>query len=150
MAQRANIEQYVFGTTSLIANRMAAAIDADLVGITYKQWFFLMMIDRMDSLEKSVHDIAQFIGTTRQNARKIIEQLEAKGYVQTSVSRFDSRALDVKVTRKGKNCLTRNAPLVANATGALFSDVSDSELSAFASTLGKLVDALTADGEDEA
>ena len=35
MAQRANIEQYVFGTTSLIANRMAAAIDADLSGITY-------------------------------------------------------------------------------------------------------------------
>ena len=79
MAQRANIEQYVFGTTSLIANRMAAAIDADLSGITYKQWFFLMMIDRMDSLEKSVHDVAQFIGTTRQNARKINEQLENKG-----------------------------------------------------------------------
>ena len=148
MAQRANIEQYVFGTTSLIANRMAASIDAELAGITYKQWFFLMMIDRMDSLEKSVHDVAQFVGTTRQNARKIIEQLENKGFVETSVSRFDARALSVKVTRKGKNCLAKNAPLVADATGALFADVSDKELSAFATTLGKLVATLTSEGDE--
>lgn len=148
MAQRANIEQYVFGTTSLIANRMAAAIDSRLTGVTYKQWFFLMMIDRMDSLEKSVHDVAQFIGTTRQNARKIIEQLENKGYVETSVSRFDARALSVKITRKGKNCLTKNAPLVADATGELFADVSDKELTAFAKTLGKLVATLTSEGEE--
>jgi len=148
MAQRANIEQYVFGTTSLIANRMAAAIDSQLTGVTYKQWFFLMMIDRMDSLEKSVHDVAQFIGTTRQNARKIIEQLENKGYVETSVSRFDARALSVKITRKGKNCLTKNAPLVADATGELFADVSDKELTAFAQTLGKLVATLTSEEEE--
>ncbi len=148
MAQRANIEQYVFGTTSLIANRMAAAIDSRLTGVTYKQWFFLMMIDRMDSLEKSVHDVAQFIGTTRQNARKIIEQLENKGYVETSVSHFDARALSVKITRKGKNCLTKNAPLVADATGELFADVSDKELTAFAKTLGKLVATLTSEGEE--
>ena len=138
MAQRANIEQYVFGTTSLIANRMAAAIDADLSGITYKQWFFLMMIDR-------VHDVAQFIGTTRQNARKIIEQLENKGYVETSVSKFDARALSVRITRKGRNCLAKNAPLVAEATGTLFADISDDELMAFAQTLGKLVATLTAE-----
>ena len=148
MAQRANIEQYVFGTTSLIANRMAAAIDARLTGVTYKQWFFLMMIDRMDSLEKSVHDVAQFIGTTRQNARKIIEQLENKGYVETSVSRFDARVLSVKITRKGKNCLTKNAPLVADATGELFADVSDKELTAFAQTLGKLVATLTSEDDE--
>ena len=148
MAQRANIEQYVFGTTSLIANRIAAAIDSRLTGVTYKQWFFLMMIDRMDSLEKSVHDVAQFIGTTRQNARKIIEQLENKGYVETSVSRFDARAFSVKITRKGKNCLTKNAPLVADATGELFADVSDKELTAFAKTLGKLVATLTSEDEE--
>ena len=147
MAQRANIEQYVFGTTSLIANRMAAAIDADLTGITYKQSFFLMMIDRMDSLEKSVHDVAQFIGTTRQNARKIIEQLENKGYVETSVSKFDARALSVRITRKGRNALAKNAPLVAEATGTLFADISDEELMAFAQTLGKLVATLTAEEE---
>ena len=148
MAQRANIEQYVFGTTSLIANRMAAAIDAELTGITYKQWFFLMMIDRMDALEKSVHDIAQFIGTTRQNARKIIEQLEKKGYVEISPSRFDARALSVKVTRKGANALAKNAPLVAEATGTLFADISDDELMAFAQTLGRLVANLTSEGEE--
>jgi len=147
MAQRANIEQYVFGTTSLIANRMAAAIDSQLTGVTYKQWFFLMMIDRMDSLEKSVHDVAQFIGTTRQNARKIIEQLENKGLVETSVSRIDARALNVKVTRKGRNCLAKNAPLVADATGSLFKNVSDKELAAFAGTLGKLVATLTTEDE---
>lgn len=145
MPQRASIEQYVFGTTSLISNRMAAAIDTELSGITYKQWFFLMMIDRMESLEKSVHDVAQFIGTTRQNARKIIEQLEGKGYVETSVSRFDARALSVKITRKGKNCMRKNAPSVADATARLFSDISDAELQSLALTLGKLVTTLTAE-----
>jgi DNA-binding MarR family transcriptional regulator len=107
-----------------------------------------MMIDRMDSLEKSVHDVAQFIGTTRQNARKIIEQLENKGYVETSVSRFDARALSVKITRKGKNCLTKNAPLVSDATGELFAEVSDKELTAFAQTLGKLVATLTSEDDE--
>ena len=147
MAQRANIEQYVFGTTSLISNRMAAEIDAQLDGITYKQWFFLMMIDRMEGLENSVRDVAQFIGTTRQNARKIIEQLEKKGYAQTSASRLDGRALSVKITRKGKNCLARCAPLVAQATKELFEDISDDELMAFAQTLGKLVANLTSEEE---
>ncbi len=145
MARRANIEQYVFGTTSLIANRMAASIDVQLEGITYKQWFFLMMIDRMDALEKSVHDVAQFVGTTRQNARKIIEQLEHKGYAETSPSRFDARALNVKITRSGKSRLARSAPVVAAATGALFAEVSDAELQAFAATLGTLVSHLAAE-----
>lgn len=145
MPQRARIEQYVFGTTSLISNRMAAAIDAELSDITYKQWFFLMMIDRMDMIEKNVHDVAQFVGTTRQNARKIIGQLENRGYLETSVSRFDARALSVKITRKGRSCLQRNTPPVADATARLFSDISDAELQSLALALGKLVATLAAE-----
>lgn len=145
MPQRASIEQYVFGATSLISNRMAAHIDAELSDITYKQWFFLMMIERMGALEKSVHDVAQFIGTTRQNARKIIEQLENRGYVETMVSRFDARALNVKTTRKGRNCLRKHAPAIADAMERLFSDIPDAELQSLALTLGRLVTTLTAE-----
>ena len=52
---------------------------------------------------------------------------------------------DVKGTRKGRNCLEKNAPIVADATGELFSGISDKELTAFAKTLGKLVETVAAE-----
>ena len=66
---RTGKEQYVVGSLPLLANSLAALGDRLPSGVTYRQWFLLMMLTRMDSEEKSVARVAEFAGTSRQNVK---------------------------------------------------------------------------------
>ncbi|HWQ78779.1 MAG TPA: MarR family transcriptional regulator, partial [Anaerovoracaceae bacterium] len=68
--------------------------------ITLKQWLLLIMIFNMEEKQPSVTEIAEFIGGTRQNVRKMLEVLSAKGYVTLCVNKQDKRNLSVALTDK--------------------------------------------------
>ena len=133
---------YVIGAVSLLSSRLAALVDGRLKGVTYRQWFLLTMIDRMPRGEKSVNDIAQFAGTTRQNVRTMVTSLESKGLLEVMPSSRDGRALSVKLTRKARRCLSANADVMAEIEDELFSDISNAELDHMVSGLSKLLEAV--------
>lgn len=93
-------EQYIFGTLFIFANQLQAIADRSGGEVTLKQWFLLVVIQKMKSNFPTINMIADFMGYTRQNAKKMLELLEKKGFVKIQKSLIDKRALSVSLTEK--------------------------------------------------
>lgn len=140
--RRADTEEFVIGAISLLANRLNRFGEALHPDITSKQWSLLTMISRMDENEKRVRDIADYMGSSRQNVKKMLSSLEAKGFVTCEQSEKDGRALTVELTEKTHRYLRENEKDVAGQTNDLFAALSNAELNNLAFSLQKLSDSL--------
>lgn len=132
-------EEYIIGCVSLLSNKITQFGDSILPDITFKQWFLLIMISKMELREKSVNSIAEVVGTTRQNVKKMLVPLENKGYVRIEKSNSDARALKVELTEKAYQYFTENDASAAHETEKLFSAFSTEEVDGLACTLKKLL-----------
>lgn len=93
-------KEYLFGSIFLLSNKLQALGDSYLQEITVKQWFLLVMIQHISKEQPSITEIAASIGSTRQNVRKMLEVLSAKGFVQLTVNPQDKRNLSVSLTEQ--------------------------------------------------
>ena len=136
---RTESEEFVIGCVSLLSNKLNQIGDSILPDITFRQWFLLMMISKMELQEKSINSIAEFTGTTRQNVKKMLIPLENKGYVNIGESNSDARALKVELTEKTYQYFSDNDEATARASNKLFSSFSDAEIYNLVCTLKKLL-----------
>ncbi len=143
-SERGQYEQFVIGAISILSNRFNRFADSLHSDITFKQWYLMMMISRMEDEPRNVRDIAEFTGTTRQNVKKMLSSLEDKGYVRCSRSSADGRALDVDLTRKAHTYLDQNGAEAERKIDELFESVSDAELIDIVKDIQKLTDCLDA------
>ena len=79
---RTGKENFVLGAISLVSSELNTFGEDCLEEITFKQWFLLMMISKMEKGEKSVNLIADFTGTSRQNVKKCLLRLKKRGLFQ--------------------------------------------------------------------
>lgn len=91
-------KQYIFGSLFLLANRLQTLGDTALQEITLKQWLLLVVILNMEKDQPSVTEVAEFMGSTRQNVRKMLEVLATKGYVVLGTNERDKRNLTVSLS----------------------------------------------------
>lgn len=96
----ATTKEYLFGRIFLLANKLQTLGDAFLTEMTTKQWMLLIVIFNMEKKEPSVTEIAEALGSTRQNVRKMLEALSEKGYVTLCVNEQDKRNLSVALTEE--------------------------------------------------
>ncbi len=136
---RTESEEYIIGCVSLLSNKITQFGDSILPDITFKQWFLLIMISKMELREKSINSIAEVVGTTRQNVKKMLVPLENKGYVRIEKSASDARALKVELTEKAYQYFTENDASTARETNRLFSTFSTEEIDGLACNLKKLL-----------
>ena len=93
-------EQFIFGMIFYLSNQLQVIADKDGGELTLKQWFLLIMITKIENKSPTINLIADFMGYTRQNAKKILLLLEEKGFVQINKSINDSRAQNISLTEK--------------------------------------------------
>ena len=136
--RRSDTEEFVIGAISLLSNRLARFGDTLHPDITFKQWFLLMMISRMDDEDKHVRDIAEYTGTSRQNVKKMLSSLEAKGYVTSERSDKDGRALTIELTDKAYRYFEMNDEEATRKTNELFEPLTNAELNNLVYSLQKL------------
>jgi DNA-binding MarR family transcriptional regulator len=134
--------EHLFGSILLLANKLQAWGDGLLEDISFKQWFLLLLISKMETANPTVTEIADFAGTSRQNVKKILNILEKKGYVCLNRSGLDARALNVLLTDKTFEYFRANEDKAASAVIKLFSEVSDRELNLAITAAEKLLAAL--------
>ncbi len=67
---RTEKEEFIIGSISLLSNKITLFGDSIFPDITFKQWFLLMMISKMELQDKNLNNIAEFVGTTRQKCQK--------------------------------------------------------------------------------
>jgi DNA-binding MarR family transcriptional regulator len=99
MTEREN-QQFIFGSIFLLSNKLQQLGDKVTGEITLKQWFLLNLLKTANKLSPNIHEIANMIGTSRQNISKMISSLEKKGMVKMVPSEKDHRAVYVSLTQK--------------------------------------------------
>lgn len=90
---------YIFGTIFTLSNRLQVLGDEFDKNITTKQWLFLVGVSRFKE-PPTISEVANFIGYSRQNAKRIASALHETGYVTISKDRNDARALRIKLNPK--------------------------------------------------
>lgn len=143
LMDRIEKEENIIGYITLLSNKLAQFGDNILPDITFKQWFLLIMISKMEIREKSLNSIAAFVGTSRQNIKKMLIPLENKGYVRVLKSELDARALKVELTEKSYRYFNDNADITAQETNKLFGIFSIDEINSFIANLEKLAYSLS-------
>ncbi len=131
--------EYIIGCISMLANKLTQFGDEIFPDITFKQWFLLLMISKMDIEEKNVQNIAECVGTSRQNIKKMLTVLETKNYVVISKSTADARSLKVELTEKAYQYFQENASIAEQETEKLFAEFSLDEIDILISGLDKLI-----------
>ena len=90
---------YIFGTIFTLSNRLQVLGDEFDKNITTKQWLFILGVSRFKE-PPTISEVANFIGYSRQNAKRIAAALHKSGYVIISKDKNDARALRIKLTSK--------------------------------------------------
>ena len=141
---RTEKEEYIIGFISLISNKIVQFGNLMLTDITFPQWFLLMMISKMEQQEKTINSIAEFVGSSRQNVKKMLNLLAGKGYVLIEKSSSDKRALNVKLTPKTWQYFSDHDALATAEINKLFSAFSVDEIDHLSTALEKLLNAFEA------
>lgn len=139
---RTEKEEYIIGCISLLSNQLTQFGDSILPDITFKQWFLLIMISKMEIEEKNINSISEFVGTSRQNVKKMLTSLEKKGYIVFDKSKLDARSLKVTLTDKAYQYFVDNSNIAALETNKLFESFSLEEIDSLICSLEKLTDCL--------
>ncbi|UWG96086.1 MarR family transcriptional regulator [Dehalobacter sp. DCM] len=95
------IEQqaFIFGNIFVLANRLQVLGDAFDKNITIKQWLFLACVAQFKSAP-TVSEVAEHIGYSRQNAKRMADALEQREFVRIVKDNTDARALRIHLTPK--------------------------------------------------
>ena len=90
---------YIFGTIFTLSNKMQVLGDGFDKNITTKQWLFIIGVSTFQE-PPMISELANFIGYSRQNAKRIATALQENGYVIITKDEKDARILRIELTRK--------------------------------------------------
>ncbi|MEL7596912.1 MAG: MarR family transcriptional regulator [Clostridiaceae bacterium] len=95
-------KKLIFGSLFLLANRLQVIGDKYLEkeGITTKQWLLIVMIAQFADSIPTLSEVAQIMGSSRQNVKQLALRLQEKGFVSIKKDERDSRVLRLKLTEK--------------------------------------------------
>lgn len=142
MADKA-LSQFAFGGIFVLANKLQTLGDALDDQVTVKQWNLIDLLAESPT-PLSVSELASWIGSSRQNTRKMAGILAEEGFLNLEESAHDKRTLNVSLTTKGKLYHTKRARMNAAFLDLLFKEFSDQELEALCLSIKKLADSTDA------
>jgi DNA-binding MarR family transcriptional regulator len=90
---------YIFGTIFALSNKLQVLGDEFDENITTKQWLFILGVSKFEEAP-TISEVANFIGYSRQNAKRIASDLQEIGYVIITKDKNDARAQRILLTTK--------------------------------------------------
>lgn len=101
MNSKDEMRKYIFGVMFSISNKLQVIGDTFLGEVTTKQWFLIAIIGQFfKENPPSLSEVAELMGTSRQNVKQIALKLEKKGFLEINKDKNDSRVLRVQITDK--------------------------------------------------
>lgn len=87
----------IFGIIFKLSNNLQVLGDEFDKNITIKQWLFIVGVSKLHE-SPTISEVANFIGYSRQNAKRIAAVLQEKGYIKIQKDKKDARALRIQLT----------------------------------------------------
>lgn len=94
--------QQVYGTLFSLINKLQISGDQYLDGLTSRQFMTIAALLHLPEDEATINQIARKLGTSKQNANRMIGGLEKSGYLTVTPSAKDKRAANVCLTPAGR------------------------------------------------
>lgn len=131
------VKAKVFGSFFLLANKLQVIGDKLDPNVTTKQWLFLATLLKNKDFT-GISNFSKSLGYSRQNAKRIAESLEKKGFLKIDTSKEDNRVQNIKMTDYGINHLKSRNSKEKEFIDKLYLGISDEELELLDKTFMKL------------
>ena len=138
-------KELTFSGVLLLANRMQSTYDAALGDITLKQWLALVVLLHIPEPAPSTAQLAETLGTTHQNATKLVAALERKGMVERRPSNTDARAREIHLTAAAHEQLQQHVDFGTRMLTQLFDGIPDADVATCLGVLNRMSINLTGD-----
>jgi MarR family transcriptional regulator, transcriptional regulator for hemolysin len=133
-------QKYIFGSMFLLANKLQVVGDQymDRDGMTTKQWFLTAMISQFGENSPTLSEVADIMGTSRQNVKQLALKLEEKEFLKIEKDEQDARALRLKLTEKSKDFWEKREDKDSQFIKELFQDFTSEEIEVMSKGFNKL------------
>jgi len=130
--------QQAYATMFSLINKLQIVGDNYLNGLTFRQYMTITAILHLPEEETTITNIARKLGTSKQNANRLVSSIEKSGYLTSFPSEKDKRATNVSLTEAGKKKVVECSEKAVHFMADIFHEFSTSELEGFWELLKKL------------
>lgn len=127
--------QAIFSSIFVLQNRMQTACEKLQTKISMKQWLLLAMTECCPE-PRTLTNIGNLMGCSRQNVKKLASALEKKGFVNLQLS--NNNSVHIELTEEVKRYAEEIGKRHLKALSLLFDDFSEQEIEQLFSLYTKL------------
>lgn len=111
---------HIFGSVFTLANRLQVLGDRMDPDLTVKQWLMIASITQYDSYAPTISEVADTIGNSRQNVKKMAAILEREGFLKLNKDADDARIVRISLTEKCETYFNNRAVMETEFIEQLF------------------------------
>jgi len=130
--------QQTYATLFSLANKIQVKGDQYLKNLTSRQMMAMLAIIHLPKGEASLNAIARKLGTTKQSVKQLITLIENDGYVVTTPSERDRRAVNITITKRGEQAMLEDNERGLKFFEDLFREFTPQEMETLWSLVKKL------------
>lgn len=130
--------QQIYATLFSATNKLQTQGDNQLEKLTSRQYMIMLAIVHLPEEESTLINIANKLDTSKQSAKKMIGNLEKKGFLVSLPSKKDKRAINVIITEAGMRVMLECGEAATLLMADIFSDFNTEELEVLWKLLRKL------------
>jgi MarR family transcriptional regulator, transcriptional regulator for hemolysin len=133
--------QYFFGALFVASNRLDTILEREFnrFGVTTKQWFLSIVIDRLFDQPPTIKQVARAMGSSHQNVKQLALKLSGKGLLRLEKDEQDTRATRLQLTEESRALWKMVRTQRDTFNERLFDGVSEEELKTVRNVMGKLL-----------
>lgn len=130
--------QQAYGTLFSLINKLHITGDTYFDGLTSRQFMTIVSILHLAEEETTINNIARKLGTSKQNANRMVSSIEKLGYIEIIPSSKDKRATNVRFTDIGKQKIIECSQYAVDFMADIFRHFSTEEIETLWNLLRKL------------
>ena len=130
--------QQTLFTLFSVTNKLQMHGDKHLKDITIRQMLAIPALFHAPDGKATINHIAKSMGTTKQNAKQIVDAMKRKGYLSVSPNEQDKRAVNVTITPAGEHAFRKCSERADEFLANIFRDFSTKDLETFYTLIQKL------------
>ena len=129
----------MYGSLSVLDNRIAALQSEEFKDLTMKQHFLLVSIGTFDD-NPTLSDVSDLIGCSYQNVKRMAEQLQDKGYLTIHKDEEDRRKLRLVPEEKLMDMTQDKQEVTQQFMDRMYRDISEDDLMTALSVILKMTE----------
>ena len=133
-------QAFIYGAIHMLSNRLQTVGDRIDPTISSKQWFLLAVVSKFKEAPPNVSNVAEVLGTSRQNVKKMANILEAQGFLRLGKNKSDLRSIQLFLTERCYNYFKSREKQEAEYIERIFSGIDNEALDSLCIGLIKLAE----------